>query len=230
MNTLRGCAGIGLAIAWVFASGCKSDSNTGKQDGGRRDGGSTRGDSRGSTTGDAGLPCTTSDGRTLQPGESYTLNCVHFTCLGGTNFSSSGSPCTDALPGTDARGGQDAPGIPDASPAADSPPADVAPPLDTGAGKDAPPSEAGGKKDTPPPLDTTTPEAAGPEVAAPEDTAPPAPDVATPEDLPPPVQCNYSGKKYNPGDTFACDCNTCICNSAGAILPLTSNPCDVDAE
>jgi hypothetical protein len=55
------------------------------------------------------------------------------------------------------------------------------------------------------------------------DTAPPTPDIAAP------TKCSYGGQLYNPGDEFACDCNTCICTSTGGIRSLTSIVCGIDA-
>ena len=67
------------------------------------------------------------------------------------------------------------------------------------------------------------------DTAAPEvDTAPPTVDVAT-EDLVPPPQCTYNGQKYGIGVTFQCDCNTCKCDSTGAVVLVTNDDCTIDA-
>jgi hypothetical protein len=237
MNTLRLCAAIGLGLSMAFASGCNSDSNSGKRDGGRDLGFNrdapintrTSTSTRTSTNTSTNTPCTDLNGNTYQLGQSFTNNCVTYTCVSGGTFTSSGSPCPDAATTTpDTRINRDLPIAPDVGPTVDG----GSPPADVGGNRDVTPTEVG-RRDTNVPLDLGAPDLppVGKDTAPPAvDTAPPEPDLAVPADVPVPVRCTDGVQFYNPGDTFACDCNTCICNSSGVILPLTSNNCAVDAE
>jgi hypothetical protein len=222
MNTLRSCAAFGLGLSLACASGCSS-SNSGSKDAGRdvgRDARFNTGTNTSTGTSTNG-PCVF-DGVTYSVGQSFTVNCVRYTCLGDNNVTSSGSPCND--------GGPDTRLIADVAVPSDVRPADVAPPVDL-VGRDAAPGE------------TAMPDAEAPiDLAAPEDTTPPpvdttpaidlsslGEDAAVSEDAPPVVQCTWGATKYNPGATFACDCNTCVCLDTGAISQLTSNDCSIDA-
>jgi len=236
MNTMRACAVVGLALTVGLASGCSSDSSSGNTDGAtRRDGSYNRDGSR-SPKADAAEGCTF-DGATYRVGQSFTIDCVTYTCQGNNNVTASGTPCTDARASSaDTRPGRDSAQSPDASGRTD-----VAGGIDGGAGGDVAASEAG----------PTEPDLAAPytedgptmKLDAPTDfiiiqvDLPPAsPDLPPGQDvtgITPDVavltQCPYGGHLYNPGEEFACDCNTCICTSTGAIRSLTSNVCDIDA-
>jgi hypothetical protein len=224
MNTLRACAVIGLGLSLAFASGCsdsKSNAKDGSAGGNRGTGGRGGGGTGGRTTTNTGQACTytTSSGTpaTLNPGQSFTNNCVRYTCVSGTDFTSSGSPCSDAGTTTpDTRPGPDV-----AAPTDTARPVDTRTPVDTDGGRDVQPSEAG-RQDTAKPLDV-----GAPDVAVPADTAPPAPDLAALADLP--IVCTKGGTSYNPGEEYAPDiCNTCICLSTGDFA-CTNRVCQVDA-
>jgi hypothetical protein len=45
-----------------------------------------------------GVPCNF-NGTTYQPGQSFTFNCIRYTCISGTNLLSTGTPCMDAASG-----------------------------------------------------------------------------------------------------------------------------------
>jgi hypothetical protein len=223
MNTLRVCAVIGLGLSLAFAAGC-SDSKSNAKDGSA---GGNRGTGGGGGTGgrdaaSTGQVCTytTSSGTTatLNPGGSFTNNCVRYTCVGGTNFTSSGSPCSDAgpTPTPDTRLGPDL-----ATPTDTARPVDTGTPVDTG-GRDVQPSEAG-RQDTAKPLDV-----GAPDLAVTGDTASPVPDLAAPADLP--IVCTHGGTGYNPGEQYAPDtCNICVCLSTGDFA-CTNRVCVVDAD
>jgi hypothetical protein len=217
MNTRRVSAAMGLGLTLVLASGCSGDSSKKDAGTGNRDG-SGRDLSIGRDTASAGS-CEYG-GQTYQPGESFTINCVRYTCQGDNNVTASGTPCFDA--GPDTRRASDAPvgsEVGRADTARDVTPAeagrpDVTPPLDAEA------IDAEAREDTTPPhTDTAVPG---------EDTAPTTPDVGT-EDLVPPVQCTYGGQKYGVGVTFQCDCNTCKCDDTGAVVLVTHDDCTIDA-
>lgn len=213
MKTWRACAAIGLGLS-LAAFGCNGGSDT-KTDGG--------GGNRDATVkrdvaakADAGPTCVF-DGTTYQYGETFTKDCVRFTCLGGTNVSSSGSPCTDgsadqrrdagpdSATGSDARtDGADAPVVRDSAGIE----------VET---RDTRPVEVGGLDGTPA-VD-----------AEPEDSAAPTPDLPAPADLPPVVQCTYQGQKYGVGVPFPCECNTCKCDGTGTIVLVTNRDCTIDA-
>ena len=237
MNTLRACAVFGLGLSLAFAYGCSSDSTpNAKRDGsaGGGRGGGGGGGNGGSNPATTNTPCT-NNGTTYQPGQYFTNNCVKWTCVSGTTFTSTGSPCSDAGPitPTDTRVNQDLPVVPDAGRDVSVP--DVSAPVDQG-GKDVSPTEAG-KRDTVVPLDTVPLDTGAPDLVIPKDTASPTPDlpivvadvaVIINLDAPPVVQCSYHGQKYPVGD-FACDCNTCTCEIGGTITPVTTNDCTIDA-
>lgn len=223
MKTWRACAAIGLGLS-LAAFGCNGGSET-KTDGGggKRDAGVKRDVAIGA---DAGPPCVF-DGTTYQPGESFTKDCVRFTCLGGNSVSSSGSPCTDGSAdqrrdaGPDAATGSDArtdtaTGSDARTDTADGPGVRDTAGLEVES-RDTRPVEAGGL-DTTPAVDTGL-----------EDTAAPTPDLPAAADLPPVVQCTYLGQKYGPGVPFACECNTCKCDNTGTIVLVTNHDCSVDA-
>jgi hypothetical protein len=242
MNTMRACAVIGLALSVGLASGCSSDSNSGTPDGStRRDGGYNRDVSRYTNT-DAAEGCTF-DGTSYRVGQSFTIDCVTYTCQGNNNVTASGTACTDARASSpDTRPERDSGRPSDASGFGD-----AAVVIDGGGGGDVAATEAG---QTEPDLAVPYTED-GPTVkldAPPDfvtiqvDLPPSVPDLPPATDLPPgedvtvitpdvavPTQCPYGGHNYNPGEEFACDCNTCICTSTGAIRSLTSNVCDTDA-
>jgi hypothetical protein len=219
MNTWSARAAIGLGLTLAIASGCSGDSDK-TNDGGNRDAGFKRDLPIGRDT-TSGQPCVY-DGQTYQPGESFTYDCVRFTCQGGNNvIQIGGSPCSDG--GPDTRPANDVLVNPDR-------------PADDGDGnRDVAPAEAG-RSDIGPPVDVgeldvgTPDDTAPPEVdtATLADTAPPTGDVAS-EDLPPPVQCIYGGQKYGVGVPFACGCNTCTCDDTGTVVLVTHNDCTIDA-
>ena len=66
---------------------------------------------------DAGQPCT-NGGVTYQPGQSFTSNCVTYTCVSGSIFTSRGTPCADAadVPGAGGMGGVSSGGMGGATP------------------------------------------------------------------------------------------------------------------
>jgi hypothetical protein len=218
MNTLRAWAVIGLGLSLAFASGCSS-SNDGKKDAGRDVGGNrdTPFNTNTSTNTNTNTPCTY-NGTTYQSGQTFTINCVRYTCQGNNNVTAVGSPCSDAGPTTtpDTRLGPDL-----AAPTDTARPVDTVTPVDTAGGRDVQPSEAG-RQDTAKPLDV-----GAPDVAVPADTAPPAPDLAAPADLP--IVCTNGGTSYSPGEQYAPDrCNTCVCLSSGDFA-CTNRVCVVDA-
>jgi hypothetical protein len=222
MNTWRVCAAIGLGMSLAIAAGCSSSSSPGKNDGG-----GSRDTNRDTSIGnrDTGAACT-ANGQTYQPGESFTNNCVRYTCVSGTNFTVSGSPCVDAItPTNDTRTVNDLSSGPEAGRA------DAG---DAAGNRDVSPVETA-RQDTVRPVDVEPTDVQpredvarpGPEVEPGVDLGPPGPDVT--QDLPPPVQCTYGGQKYGAGVSFPCDCNTCKCDNTGTIVAVTSNDCTIDA-
>ena len=217
MSTLRSRAAIGLGLSLAFASACNSSSSNGKKDGGRDGNRDTPFNTNTNTSTNTATTCTY-NGTTYNLGQSFTDNCVRYTCA-GTTFTSSGSPCpSDAGPNTtpDTRPGRDGPAPNDTRPA------EVAAPVDLG-NRDVTPAETG-KRDTQAPLDVVSPADTAPPAV---DTAPPSPDVPSPVDVP--VVCTNAGTDYNPGDSYQPDtCNTCICLGTGDFA-CTHKTCNLDA-
>jgi hypothetical protein len=214
MSTKRACATVGLGLSLVLGLGCSSSSKSGSTDGGTRDTRRADGPQNNfnpDTT--QAQTCTTVDGTKVQPGRTIVINCVTWTCVSGTNFTGSGTPCAD--------GGRaaDAPVNRDTVAPADARPSETGVASDGGGGKDTQPGEAGPGK-----VDASGEDARVPDAVVqldlatvtPEDTAQPTPD------LPALVQCTSGGVTYNAGDTFACGCNSCFCDSAGATRQLTN--------
>jgi len=251
MNTLRVCATLGLGLSLALGSGCKSDSNSTKKDAAPVDG--RRTDAPGTNTSPDTTPaqdCVVG-GTTIKPGRSATINCVTWTCVSGNIVTGSGTACTgDAGPTPDVAPTPDVQGNRDTTVPVDTRLVEAGAPIDVG-GKDVQPGEAGTIKDVGGNKDTFVPDVfvSQPDVFVPEDTTPPTPDLT-------PLQCTSGGTNHNPGDTFACgcntcfcssagvtqqlsnyvpgdtfacDCNTCLCNSANAIQKLTNNVCTLDA-
>jgi hypothetical protein len=223
MNTSRVCAVLGLGFACSLGSGCHSSSSSGPNDAGRDTRGNRdvpSGTSTNTSTNTSTATACTYNGTTYQPGQSFTVNCVTFTCVSGTNFTSRGSPCTDAAP-PDLRPGPDMAAGPDVAASPDVRSGDTVPPGDTGGAQEVAVSEAG-KEDTSPPLD-----GGQPDLALPEDVAPPPPDVtSTPDEL---AGCLHGGDFYSPGDEYYPDsCNTCVCLASGDFA-CTNKVCEVDA-
>jgi hypothetical protein len=217
MNTWRVCAAIGLGMSLAIAAGCSSNSSPGKNDGGSRD------TNRGNRDTGSGSVCTNNN-QTYQTGESFTNNCIRYTCVSGTNFTVSGLPCVDALaPTNDTRTVNDLPSGPEAGRA------DAG---DAAGSRDVPPVETA-RQDTVRPVDVEQTDVqlredvAVPDVGPGIDLGPPGPDVV--QDAPLPVQCIYGGQKYGAGVSFPCECNTCRCDNTGTIVAVTSNDCTIDA-
>ena len=97
MNTLRTWAVVGMGLSLAFAASCGSDNKNDKTDGSaRRDVGSNRDTPLGQDT-SSSQGCEV-NGTTYQPGQSFTLNCVKYTCQGDGNVTSNGTSfCTDAV-------------------------------------------------------------------------------------------------------------------------------------
>ena len=223
MNTVRACAVMGLGFSLAFASGCSS-SDSGKKDAGRDGGGrDSPFNTNTSTNTTTATTCTytTASGTTatLNQGQYFTNNCVRYTCVSGTNFTSSGSPCTDAGPTTpDTRLGNDVPAPRDTADAAR--PADQAPPADQG-NRDVVQGEAGQRDSVTPVLDGYIPD-----LIELMDTKPPTPDLPPPADLA--VVCSNAGTDYTPGQQYRLDvCNYCVCLATGDFA-CTSKVCVVD--
>jgi hypothetical protein len=214
---------MGLALCWASV-GCSSSSDSGKNDGGvKRDTGGNRDVPYYGGRDTAGSTCTAYDGTVYQSGQSFTINCVRYTCQGNDDVTSSGSPCSD--------GSADLRGNADASrdlPAGNDARADAG---DVPGNRDAAPDS--GNRDTTPgevaAIDTLVAEVLAVDVY-PADVIPPGPDVTAPVDEAPPVQCTYLGQKYGVGVPFACDCNTCKCDGTGTIVLVTNFTCGVDAQ
>jgi hypothetical protein len=245
MNTLRVCATIGLGLSLAVGAGCKSDSNATKKDAAPLD--TRRTDAPGTSTGSdsASGPCVF-NGTTYQPGQSFTVNCITYTCTGGDNVTGRGTACSDAGPTPDVARAPDLPTNRDTtSDSSDTRLGEAGAPVDVGS-KDVQPGEAGpvnkdvGGKDTLVPdvlvpQDTTPPE---PDAFVPEDTAPPSPDLpVVVADTAPPSTCSYGGQNYLAGQPcqgvpFACGTKTCECDLVGGAPVIVTIPetCAVDAQ
>ena len=251
MNTLRAFATIGLGLSLALGSGCKSDSTSGKKDVGPGTPDTRRNNNNDgpniNPNPDTGGPCVY-NGTTYQPGQKFTLNCVTFTCVGGSNVTGTGTACSDAgPPTTDVARIPDAPTNRDTTVPADTRPVDSGPAIDVTTSKDTQPSEAGkldvgGNKDTTIPdalvrLDTTPaePDLAEPDLGVSEDVAPPEPDLPVQDDVAVAVTCTYTaGQTYGLGVQFPCGCKTCECDlnvSTGTgIINVVADNCAVDAQ
>jgi hypothetical protein len=227
MSTMRFCAAVGLGLSLAIVAGCSDSKSSDKNDGGRKDASRSPDGKR-----DVSEPCVIG-GVSYQPGQTFVNNCVTYTCVGGSNFTSKGSACpADAGPASpDAPVSKDTPGGKDSSVSEAGFDSGAS---EAGGNKDAFADEVGKKKDATPDQIVKNNDAAPVDLQViedlallVEDTAPPAPDLPLPEDKP--AQCNHAGIWYNPGESYKPDsCNTCICLTAGDFA-CTARPCEIDA-
>ena len=248
MNTLRVCATVGLGLSLALGSGCKSDSTTsGKKDSGPSGPDTRRTDGPPNTNPQADGPSDcVYNGTSYRPGQTFTINCVTFTCQSGGTVTGKGTACSpDAGPIRDAAPTPDLPTNRDTVAPEDARPVDSGPATDSTANKDTQPSEAGtvkdvGGKDTVPdvlvPDTTPTPrDLAEPDLAGSEDVAPPTPDLPVQDEAAVAVTCTYTaGQTYGLGVQFPCGCKTCECDlhvSTGTgIINVVADNCAIDAQ